>query len=896
MTSELQPNLSSNEHWLIELVAECLKVPAESINRSTPLARYGLDSLAAIQLTNRIATKLNRPVPDTLLLHYPSVDALELLLHSESSTDSLDYVVDNEESTALDRMLADSNLSPDIHSHGNKPSDSAASAILLTGATGFLGGYLLRALLRDTRATIYVLVRDDGANTMERVRMNLQQYGIWEPQFETRLSIVQGDLKKPQAGISERDYAFLALEIDEIYHCGANVNWVLPYEGLRDINVIGTRELLRFACVGKLKPFRFVSSIATCYTSSPLDKVTEKDEMLPYLKGLHLGYAQSKCVAESLVRRANERGLPATIFRPALITGDGHTGASNSEDLLSAMIRGCVAMGSAPNLDWSLDCCTVDYVADSMVALACKTTESWRVIHLSNPAPRRWQEFVLWMNLYGYPIKLLPYRDWLAQLRIAASRPAHPLYLLRSFFLTRPATTTGNLTLPELFEDHNRSAVSSTNSQDLLSRLAIDCPSLDAELLDRYFANYIRSGFLPKVTRRNSINSGDRFCPDAPFFRRVLRNYHADDSIDVSSVEALSGGSKESITTELAAWYSSQYAGLTNYRIGFTNQVANKSVDLFVKAKPTDHHVIAVAECVAGVCDSAVERAIARHRERLGILNCHTREIEVYRQSDRRFRDHTPKVYAAIDDTVKKEWLLVLESLSDLELLNSANDISGWRACHLEAAIRGVAKVHSIWYEREEELAAQRWLAPKRLAVEMVEMNDLWESLANYAWKFFSEWLDEDIRPVVQRWIADSGLWWRELEQMPNTLIHNDFNPRNLAFRREAEQLRLCAYDWELAAFGVPQHDLAELLCFVLKPSDSAEVIRHYIEMHRMELAVATGKEIDATHWRVGFQLSLRHLFLNRFAMYSLMHTFRPQAFLPRVMKTWQRLHQMFDL
>lgn len=894
MTSVHKPGASPNTPWLIELVAECLKVPPGSIDRRVPLARYGLDSLAAIELMIGISTKLQSPVPDALLLHYPSIDALELFLQASSSADPLDHFVFKENASPLDRMLADSILPPDILPSKSLPSESTPRSILLTGATGFLGGYLLRALLRGTHASIYVLVRDSGADAIDRVRMNLQQYGIWDPKFESRLHVVEGDLRLPQAGLSERDYAFLSSQIDEIYHCGANVNWVLPYEGLRDINVLGTRELLRLACVGRLKPFRFVSSIATCYTSSHLDTVTERDEMLPCLKGLHLGYAQSKCVAESLVRRANERGLPATVFRPALITGDGHTGASNSDDLLSAMIRGCIEMGSAPNLNWSLDCCTVDYVAESMVKLVCSTTEAWRVIHLINHKPRQWQEFVLWMNLYGYPIKLLPYSEWLAQLRTAASRPAHPLYRLRSFFLARPATK-GNLTLPELYEDQNRNDVSSANSLELLSGLAIDCPSLDAELLDRYFAAYIRCGVLPDVSRRKSIQTRDRFCPDTQFFQGILRAYHADDSICVSSVEAHPDAPKESITTELAAWYSSQYAGLGKYRIGFTDQIGNKSVDLFVKAKPFDHDVIAVAECVASACDSAVGRAVARHRERLGILDCHTREITIYRQPDRRLRDHAPKVYAAIDDKAKKEWVVVLESLSDLELLNSANDISGWRECHIEAAIRGVAQVHSVWYQRAEELAAQRWLAPNRPAAEMVEMNDLWEALSNHSWKFFSDWLGDDMRPLVKRWISDSGEWWRELEQMPKTLLHNDFNPRNLAFRSEGGKLRLCAYDWELSALGVPQHDLAELLCFVLKPSTSVEVVRRYIEMHRIELALATGSAIDATSWQAGFRLSLRYLILNRFAMYSLMHTFRPQAFLPRVIKTWRRLHQMFD-
>ena len=894
MTSAQQPGASPNALWLIEVVAECLKVSAGSIDRSVPLARYGLDSLAAIQLTTRISAKLQRPVLDSLLLHYPSIDALELFLQAASSADPLDQFVFNEDSSTLERMLTDSILPPDILPSQNPPKKSTTGSILLTGATGFLGGYLLRALLRDTLASIYILVRDSGSEAMDRVRLNLQRYGIWDPKFESRLHVAEGDLRQPQAGLSERDYAFLSLEIDEIYHCGANVNWVLPYEGLRDINVFGTRELLRLACVGRLKPFRFVSSMATCYTSSHLDMVSEQDEMLPYLTRLHLGYAQSKCVAESLVRRANERGLPATIFRPALITGDGHTGASNSDDLLSAMIRGCVEMGSAPDLDWSLDCCTVDYVADCMVTLARNTAEAWRVIHLINPKGRRWQELVLWMNLYGYPIKLLPYREWLAQLRTAASRPAHPLYRLRSFFLARPATK-GNLTLPELYEDQNRNDVSSSYSQDLLAGLAIDCPSLDAELLDRYFAAFIRCGVLPEVSRKKSTQTRDRFCPDRQFFQGILRSYHADDSIYVTSIDAHPDAPKESITADLAAWFSSQKTGLGKYRVVFTDRVGNKSVELFVKAKPLDHDVIAAAECVASACDSAVGEAIARHRERLGILDSHTREIALYRQPDRRLRDHAPKVYAAIDNKAKKDWVLVLESLSDLELLNSANDVSGWQECHIEAAIRGVAQVHSVWYQREEELAAHCWLAPKRLAAEMHELNDLWEALSNYSWKIFSDWLGNDIRPLVKRWISESGEWWRELEQMPNTLIHNDFNPRNLAFRIEGRQLRLCAYDWELAAFGVPQHDLAELLCFVLKPSTSVEVVRKYIELHRMELALATGSAIDATRWQVGFQLSLRHLILNRFAMYSLMHTFRPQAFLPRVITTWQRLHQMFD-
>jgi thiamine kinase-like enzyme len=142
--------------------------------------------------------------------------------------------------------------------------------------------------------------------------------------------------------------------------------------------------------------------------------------------------------------------------------------------------------------------------------------------------------------------------------------------------------------------------------------------------------------------------------------------------------------------------------------------------------------------------------------------------------------------------------------------------------------------------------------------------------------------------------------WWSRLERLPRTLIHNDFNPRNLAFRRsrrsrrsrreEAGGLRLCAYDWELACLGLPQRDLAELLCFVLPPSAAAESAPYYLELHRQALQQSSGRTIDRDQWRDGFGIALRDLMLQRLPLYALVHTFRPQRFLERVVRTWQAL------
>jgi len=887
---------TSDAAWLMNVVSHCLKVPVEKIDRKVSLARYGLDSFGAIELTTAVAAKLNCAVPETLLLHYPNVELLEHYIQSIQSKERTAFTLTEGLNSPLDEMLADSVLPADIRPDHEFRLNREVRSILLTGATGFLGAYLLRGLLRETQAAVYCLVRGHDEDPLDRVRNNLQRYGIWNNGFESRLHAVVGDLQSPRLGLPDATWDFLAREMDEIYHCGAAVNWVLPYEGLRSSNVLGTIELLRVACDCKPKPFHFVSSLATCYTTFPIEEVSERDEMLAYIGGIHLGYAQSKCVAESLVRRASEGGLPATIHRPSLITGDGVTGCSNAEDLLSTMMRGCIEMRSAPNLDWSLDCCTVDYVADAIVGLSHQATNSLQVFHLANQTRRHWREVVLWMNLFGYSIRLAPYREWLAQLRTSAVFPNHPLYRLRSFFLARPIVDS-NLTLPELYEEKHRNAVSCERTLQKLSSMSLACPPLDAKLLERYFSAFIESKVLPSVASVKQEQGISQTSLDRNFFEDILGQFYASELLRVQDLTKLQEVTEESITTELASWQHGSQVGLWKYHVRFSDSTRNepKSLELFVKVKPRDQDVLVVAQRVATMCDDKVGKAFGKHRDRLGILGSHQREINVYRQQDPRFRRHVPEVYAAIENEAQREWILVLESLSGMELLNSASDVSDWRPCHIEAAIRGIAQVHSIWYQREQELSAQSWLGPRVSAADMAEMRDLWEQLTNYAWKYFANWVDGSTRSIIEGCVSEVGQWWQLLERMPQTLVHNDFNPRNIAFRNGKGEVRLCAYDWELATLGVPQHDLAELLCFVLPPDCSRESVLEYMQLHRECLSKAAGCSIDADTWQLGLQLALRDLIMNRFSMYCLMHTFRPQPFLPRIIRTWRRLHDMFD-
>ena len=157
-------------------------------------------------------------------------------------------------------------------------------------------------------------------------------------------------------------------------------------------------------------------------------------------------------------------------------------------------------------------------------------------------------------------------------------------------------------------------------------------------------------------------------------------------------------------------------------------------------------------------------------------------------------------------------------------------------------------------------------------------------------------WAGESMTPIQDRLLESVGDWWTAIDEGPRTLIHNDFNPRNICLRNERGELRLLAYDWELATIGAPQHDLAELLCFVLTERASRHDVYAWIERHRVLLETETGAAIDRRAWINGFRASLYDLMLNRLPMYCLIDRVRPQRFLPRVVRTWRRLYQWFPL
>jgi amino acid adenylation domain-containing protein/thioester reductase-like protein len=375
----------------------------------------------------------------------------------------------------------------DIHcetEHEGVPAEQEGepSYLLLTGATGFLGAFLLYELLQQTEAYVYCLVRSPNATEgKRRLQRNLESYFLWHEDLSARIIPLPGDLTQPRFGLSSEQFQAMAGQIDVIYHSGAWVNWVQPYHALEATNVRGTVEVLRLASRIKLKPVHFVSTLAVFPFSGRARREQDSLDDNEYLYG---GYAQSKWVAEKLVTIAHQRGLPVCRYRPAIVAGHSQTGVFNTDAYLENLIKGCIQLGSAPDVDTIVDMVPVDYVSKAIVHLSKQIESLGKVFHLTNPQPIHMSTLLDWIYSSGYPLRRVPYDIWKRELFNAECFQENALYPFWAFL--------ANLGEQQaIMPQHD-----CQNTLNGLTGTSIVCPPVDDELLGTYFSHYVRSGFL----------------------------------------------------------------------------------------------------------------------------------------------------------------------------------------------------------------------------------------------------------------------------------------------------------------------------------------------------------------------------------------------------------------
>ncbi len=453
------------EHSIADIYAHVLGVEQVGIDDS--FFDLGGDSISAMRVIAAINTALDVDLAVRTLFESPSVHALSG--HVDAGSGSLTaahgpsfaavHGRDATEVHARDLMLDKFIDAPTLSVAPTlAPPTGEPSTVLLTGATGFLGRYLVLdwlARLEQVDGTLICLVRAKSDSrpraiasrpaSIPVIRSCWRISGRWPGRAGCRSS--PATRASPTSVLDEQHWQDLAGRVDLIVDSAALVNSVLPYSELFGPNVVGTAELIRFALSTRLKAYAYVSTSdvgrqiePALFTEDADIRVISADRVVD---GSYAnGYGNSKWAGEVLLREAHDLcGLPVAVFRSGMILADPRfAGQLNTADTVTRMIYSLMLTGVAPGSFYQLDArghrqrahfdgLPVDFVAEAITTLSAGLAEGFATYHVMNPHDDGIgiDEYVDWLIEAGYPIERIDdFGQWLQRFHTAlAGLPEH---------------------------------------------------------------------------------------------------------------------------------------------------------------------------------------------------------------------------------------------------------------------------------------------------------------------------------------------------------------------------------------------------------------------------------------------------------------------------------------
>ena len=405
---------------LRELWSEILGVDEDSLEDDWSFFDLGGHSLTGLELTLAIEQTFGIELSGAEIYEHPTISELAAYLESRGKASYM---------KSKNALANDSVLAPEISPRGSVKTTrlSEASSVLVTGATGFLGAFLLDELLRTTGqgTRFYCLVRDRASGqgeTGNRVMETQKFYGLPGKSMGDRIVPVTGDVSQPQMGLDNERYQELAEEIDLVFHCAASVNYAYPYDVAKPHTVDGTLEVLKFACTARTKTLQHISS----------NGVFPGGDDTPYMENKHIdgfidrmegGYNQTKWVAERLVWSAVSRGLPVCIYRPGNIGHESSTGTVNPNDFQSLIIKACARSGCAPMVpDWRFEMTPVDFLVTAIRKFSDEPAHMGKVYNAVQQDPVAADSVFALMEDRGYVTDRVSLGEWKSRLQEIADR------------------------------------------------------------------------------------------------------------------------------------------------------------------------------------------------------------------------------------------------------------------------------------------------------------------------------------------------------------------------------------------------------------------------------------------------------------------------------------------
>jgi thioester reductase-like protein len=255
--------------------------------------------------------------------------------------------------------------------------------VFVTGATGFIGRYLVSDLLKR-KGTIHVLVRKESQKKLDAIGRKMG----WDMK---RIVPVAGDIGAAKCGVSAAQLRALKGKVRHFFHLAAIYDMDADAGSQRLANVDGTRHALDLAAALDAGCFHHVSSIA----AAGLYPGVFREDMFEEAEGLDDPYLATKHESEGLVRA--EKRIKWRVYRPGMVVGHSQTGEIDKIDgpyyfftLLKKLREALPPWMPVIGLEGGrINIVPVDFVAAALDHIAHKPKLDGHTFHLTDPEPMR---------------------------------------------------------------------------------------------------------------------------------------------------------------------------------------------------------------------------------------------------------------------------------------------------------------------------------------------------------------------------------------------------------------------------------------------------------------------------------------------------------------------------
>ena len=370
---------------------------------------------------------------------------------------------------------------------------------------------------------------------------------------------------------------------------------------------------------------------------------------------------------------------------------------------------------------------------------------------------------------------------------------------------------------------------------------------------------------------------------DSQFFQNFFKE-------TICSISDLKAPLNTSITMGLSYKMSRSLVGFRAYDLNFQNKTKKK---VFIKSRLSDEEQMEVFARGACFVHEQLPHILLEHKDHHIYKHCHKRELSLAQTKISSLKKVMPHTFGVINDPHNNNYILIQEYLDpeNIEMFEAIEQRQSWTEEPINCVIEQASFFHSHFIKYPKDLEDMDYLL-------YLDENSVQKTAPIYlTFAQFSKkqgWLSEEDVQFHKKAFESLPYEWSSLKDMPQTLTHNDFNPRNLCFKKK-NPLKLVIYDWELASKHIPQRDLAEFFSFTFPLDFKEKDLIFWIEEHRKKIEKQTGRSLSSSLWVKGYRLALLDFILHRLPIYSLAGVYYKLPFLKPSYKVARRMLEILS-